>query len=239
MATFVLVHGGGHGGWCYAKVARRLREAGHLVYCPTLSGLADRAHLVGPEIDLNTHIEDVARLIFFEDLTDVILAGHSYGGMVITGVGDRVPERIAHLVFLDAALPRNSETLFEIAASQIGPARTPDRTINDVEMAQWPDVYTPEVFGVSDPEDIVWMAERLTPHPWKCYVTPLELTNEAAMLAIPRTIINCTPTLGVRPKDKLQRVFEAERVWEIDTGHDLMVTEPEKTAEMLLRVAAL
>src|SRR5438874_748553 len=103
MATFVLVHGGGHGGWCYAKVAPRLREAGHLVYCPTLSGLADRAHLVGPEIDLNTHIEDVARLIFFEDLADVILAGHSYGGMVITGVGDRVPERIAHLVFLDAA----------------------------------------------------------------------------------------------------------------------------------------
>src|ERR1700756_204560 len=99
MATFVLVHGGGHGGWCYRKVARLLREAGHEVFTPTLTGLAERSHLVSPSTDLETHIADIVNLLAWEDLQDIILVGHSYGGMVITGVADRAADRIAELVY--------------------------------------------------------------------------------------------------------------------------------------------
>src|SRR6185437_12915683 len=115
MATYVLVHGGHHGGWCYKKVARLLRSAGHEVYSPTLTGLGERRHLLGPKVDLETHIADVVGVLEFEDLHDVILVGHSYGGMVITGVADRALERIKELVYLDAAHPRNGESLADVA----------------------------------------------------------------------------------------------------------------------------
>src|SRR5262245_40465445 len=110
MATYVLVHGGGHGGWCYQRVARLLRAGGHDVYTPTLTGLGERSHLVGPNVDLDLHIRDVCELLHYEDLRDVILVGHSYGGMVITGVADRAADRVARLVYLDAATPVNGQS---------------------------------------------------------------------------------------------------------------------------------
>lgn len=94
MATYVLVHGGGHGGWCYRKVAALLRQAGHDVYTPTLTGLGERAHLVSGDVDLDLHIRDITAVLHYDDLRDVILVGHSYGGMVITGVADRSSDRI-------------------------------------------------------------------------------------------------------------------------------------------------
>jgi pimeloyl-ACP methyl ester carboxylesterase len=94
MATYVLVHGGAHGGWCYQRVARILRSAGHEVYAPTMTGVGERSHLIGPEVDLDMHIDDIAAVLRYEDLRDVILVGHSYGGMVITGTADRAAERI-------------------------------------------------------------------------------------------------------------------------------------------------
>src|SRR5580700_2534506 len=100
-ATYVLVHGGGHGGWCWQRVVPLLRAAGHEVYTPTLTGLGERSHLLRPDIDLDTHIADVVGVLRYEDLTDVILVGHSYGGMVITGVADRALARIGQLVYLD------------------------------------------------------------------------------------------------------------------------------------------
>src|SRR6516162_6725643 len=103
MATYVLVHGGGHGGWCYGRVARLLRAEGHDVYTPTLTGLGERAHLLDDRVDLHRHVEDVVAVLQFEDLRDVVLVGHSYGGMVITGVADRTADRVGRLVFLDAA----------------------------------------------------------------------------------------------------------------------------------------
>ena len=110
MVTYVLVHGGGHGGWCYQRVARRLRSAGHEVYTPTLTGLGERSHLVGPGVDLGTHIQDITALLHYEDLREVILVGHSYGGMVITGAADRAAMRVGRLVGelerLLEALPR-------------------------------------------------------------------------------------------------------------------------------------
>src|SRR5579862_2720944 len=107
MATYVLVHGGGHGGWCYDKVAALLRTAGQTVFTPSLTGLAERADELSPDVDLDTHIDDIASLIRDHDLRDVILVGHSYGGMVITGAADRAHDRVGKLVYLDAANPRN------------------------------------------------------------------------------------------------------------------------------------
>ena len=119
MATYVLVHGGGHGGGCYKKVTRRLEAAGHEVFAPTLAGMAERSRLLSPAIDLDHHIEDIARELFYWDLRDVILAGHSYGGMVITGAADRSADRVGKLVFLDAANPGDGQSLADLAGPMI------------------------------------------------------------------------------------------------------------------------
>src|SRR5678809_1441420 len=114
MASFVLVHGAWSGGWCYHKVAERLRSRGHLVFTPTLTGQGERAHLTAGTINLSLHIEDVLAVFKYEQLRDVVLAGHSYGGMVVTGVADRAPERVAALAYLDAFLPEDGQSLFDI-----------------------------------------------------------------------------------------------------------------------------
>ena len=119
MATYVLVHGGGHGGWCYQRVSRILREAGHEVHAPSLTGLGERAHLLRPGIDLDLQITDVVNLVHYEDLRDVILVGHSYGGMVVTGVADRASDRIGRLVYLDAANPKDGQSLVDVAGEVI------------------------------------------------------------------------------------------------------------------------
>lgn len=237
MATYVLVHGGGHGGWCYQRVARILRSSGHDVYCPTLTGLGERSHLLAADIDLDTHITDVVNVLVFEGLDNVILAGHSYGGMVVTGVADRALERVGQLVYLDGAIPADGESLADVSPTLMAEARSAGRVVDGVELVVFPG-YT--YFGVTDPDEIAWMKDKLTPHPWSCFEQPLALANEAAVKRIPRTIINCIPTLGVRPREKTEeRVFEGDRVWEIDTGHDLMISEPDAVAEMLGRLASL
>jgi pimeloyl-ACP methyl ester carboxylesterase len=237
MATFVLVHGGGHGGWCYSRMAKLLRGMGHEVHCPTLTGLGERRHLLRPSIDLDTHIEDVVALLFHEDLRDVYLAGHSYGGMVITGVADRALDRVRHLIFLDAAHPRDGEPLAGIAKAQMGMAHRFLVEVNGVECYELPDEMAGPAYGVTDSQDYAWMKPRLAPHPWACMTTPLRLEHEAQVMALPRTSVNCTPTLAVRPKEYLHRTLEADHVFEIDTGHDLMITEPEAVAKILDEVA--
>src|SRR5215831_5722049 len=114
MATFVLVHGAWHGGWCWKKVTPLLRAAGHEVYTPTLTGLGERVHLASPKVDLTTHIQDVVNVLDYEDLHEVVLVGHSYGGVVIAGVADRVPSRVGHLVYLDAGVPHNGEGYLDL-----------------------------------------------------------------------------------------------------------------------------
>src|SRR6516225_823666 len=114
MATFVLVHGGWAGNMVWRELAPRLRKAGHDVYAPTLTGIGARKHLLNREIDLDTHIQDVVGVIDDADLSDIVLVGHSYGGMVISGVADRVPEEVASLVYLDACLPENGQSLFSL-----------------------------------------------------------------------------------------------------------------------------
>lgn len=238
MATFVLVHGGAHGGWCYQRVARILRAHGHDVYAPTLTGLGERSHLLRPGIDLDTHIEDVAAVLHYEDLRRVILTGHSYGGMVITGVADRAVDRVGRLVYLDAANPRNGQSLVDVAGPIIEATRPLGRTVDGVELVLLPAPDAAALYGVTDPEDMAWMAQRLVGHPWACFEQSLDLKNEDALWAIPQYHIVCTSTLATRDPALLDRARAEGRLWDIDTGHDLMITEPEKVAAALLEIAA-
>lgn len=237
MATFVLVHGGGHGGWCYQPVAKLLRAKGHEVYAPSLTGLADREHLLTPAVDLNTHITDVVNLMQFEDLHEVILVGHSYGGMVITGVADRATDRVGHLVWLDSAMPQNNQSLVDVAGQVIGAARTMGGVVNGMELVLFPERTPPEFYGVTDQAQIDWMKARLTPHPWRCFEQKLRLNNEQAMRRIPQSIVACTQNLAAYDKAELEKLTQG-RFWHIETGHDLMITEPEWTADKLMRIAA-
>ena len=237
MATYVLVHGGGHGGWCYAKVAPLLRAAGHDVYTPTLTGLGERSHLVGPNVTLDLHIRDVVQVLQVEDLHDVILVGHSYGGMVVTGVADRAADRIGRLVYLDAANPVNGQSLVDVAGPVINAVRPMGEVRDGVELVLLPSPDAGLLYGVTDPEDLAWMAERLSGHPWQCFEEPLALTNEDALWAIPQYHIVCSDTVPTRDRELIGKARAEGRLWEIDTGHDLMITEPKLTADALLEVA--
>ncbi len=239
MATYVLVHGGGHGGWCYQPVARLLRAKGHEVYAPSLTGLADREHLLSAAVDLNTHITDIVKLLQYEDLREVILVGHSYGGMVITGVADRATDRIANVVYLDAAYPMNGQSLVDVAGEVILEARESARMVDGIEMVLYPGEDPMEYYGVTEPEQIAWMKPKLTPHPWKCFETKLVLGNEEAMRRIPQSFVLSNvqiEQLTDEMREGLMALCEG-RVWEIATGHDLMISEPQKTAEVLHEVA--
>lgn len=236
MATFVLVHGGGHGGWCYQKVARLLQAKGHLVYAPSLPGMGEHSQMVHPGINLDAHIDAVASLLFHEDLTQAILVGHSYGGMVITGAADRAPERVGHRVYLDAAYPDDGESLHEHAFASIDQTRQGMWVENGVELVMKPEPFYAGFFGIHDPALADWTNARLTPQPWACFAQKLVLRNEAAMRAIPESHIICTETIPGRDMARLTANSQG-RVWDIDTGHDLMLTEPQWVAERLGDVA--
>jgi pimeloyl-ACP methyl ester carboxylesterase len=237
MATYVLVHGGGHGGWCYQRVARLLRSAGHEVYTPTLTGVGERAHLLSGAVDLDLHIRDVAAVLEFEDLHDVILVGHSYGGMVITGVADREADRVGRLVYLDAANPINGQSLVDVAGPVIESVRPSGTVVDGVELVLLPAPGAGMFYGVTDPADVAWMDDKLTGHPWRCFEQPLELTNEQSLWSIPQFHIVCTSTLATRDAQLMAKARSEGRLWDIDTGHDLMMTEPEKVTSALLEVA--
>lgn len=238
MATFVLVHGGGHGGWCYQRVARRLRARGHEVYAPTLTGLADRSHFVHPGIDLDTHVTDVVNLLVWEDLRDVVLVGHSYGGMVITGAADRAADRVGRLAYLDAATPRNGQSLVDIAGAHMELARSTSEVVNGVELVLLPGPGAAAFYGIDDPADQVWADARLTGHPWACFEQQLVLRDEEALRSIPQFHVVCADTLATRDRDLIERARAEGRLWVIDTGHDLMITEPGLVTDALCEIAA-
>ncbi len=238
MATFVLVHGGGHGGWCYQPVARLLRARGHEVYTPTLTGLGEREHLLNPSINLDTHITDVVKLLQFEDLQDVYLVGHSYGGMVITGVADRAPERIGNLVYLDAAFPMNGQSLVDVAGEMMAATRARSRTIDGVELVLFADDLPYGYYGVTDPEQIAWMAPKLTPHPFACFDQKLVLQDEARVRALPQSFIVCAENMPEEYHDALRDMCQG-RFWVVDTGHDLMISEAERVAAIFDELAGM
>lgn len=234
-ATFVLIHGGGHGGWCWSRVAPLLRAAGHDVHTPTLTGLGERAHLLTPDVGLSTHVQDVVSLLTCDELHDVILVGHSYGGMVLTGVADRALDRVAQVVYLDAAIPRAGESLVDTSPGLRRFAEADAREVDGIRLVLWPGPVTQRLYGL-DGADWSWAEPRLTPHPYRCFEEPLQLERPDAVERLPRTIINCTSTMKVRDPETLPRYHTGDRVWEIDEAHDMMITAPELTAELLLRI---
>jgi len=207
-----------------------------VVYAPSLTGLGDRAHLFRSGVDLDCHITDIVNLLHFEDLCDVILVGHSYGGMVITGAADRAADRVGHLVYLDAATPVNGQALVELAPEMLAAARAEGRMVDGVEMCLYPTDNMLRYYGVRDPVQREWMRARLTPHPWKCFEQPLRLTNEAGLAAIPQSHLCSALYMRWRDVDGLRRQADG-RVWELDTGHDMMITEPGWVADQLALVA--
>lgn len=232
MATFVLVHGGWHGGWCWRKVAPLLRDAGHEVYAPTLTGLGERAHLLSPAVDLETHIRDVVGVVTYEDLEEVVLVGHSYGGMVITGAAERIAERLAHLVYLDAFVPDDGQRLIDL----LPPARAGYfRGRAEAEGEGWRIPAAPlENYGVTEEADLAWAASKVGGHPLATFEQPVRLTGVSARL--PRTYIRCT-AFANEGFDTAAAKVKAAPGWtyrEINTGHDAMITAPGALRAVLL-----
>ena len=167
MANFVLVHGAWIGGWCWRPNAQALRRAGHEVFTPTLTGLGERSHLLSPSINLDTHITDIVNVIKYEELSDVILVGHSYGGMVVTGVADKLPDKTAALIYLDAFVPENGQALIDLAPPEPKPQAASDYTLTPLPAA---------VFGAK-PEVAAFVDAHTTPHPTACFTQPVTLTG--------------------------------------------------------------
>ena len=231
MATFVLVHGAWSGGWGYTKTARLMRARGHEVWVPTLTGLGERSHLAHPGITLSTHIQDVVNVLEYEDLTDVILVGHSYGGMVTTGVSSRCAERIRTLVYLDAFLPANGQALWDIAGEQgrafyIDGQRNTPGLVTPMGLAATPD----------NAEAAALRKRKLDLHPLLTLTEPVVLDGSEARIAN-RTYILATKRPGFQRFYDQVKDDPAWKTATIATGHVVMMEDPEGLAELLMQEA--
>jgi pimeloyl-ACP methyl ester carboxylesterase len=235
MTTYLLVHGAWHGGWCWSRVARTLRETGAEVYAPTLTGLGERAHLASREVGLETHVADVLGVLETEDLSDVVLAGHSYAGMVVTAVADRAAARIARLVYLDAVVPRHGQCLYDRAPAR-AKAHFEEQAKTGGEGWLIPVAAASAQFlGLQREEDVRWVMPRLTPHPIRTFREAVRLGSDS--LPVARTYINC---IGDKPFGQ-PRTMQADGIddyHELQTGHDAMVTAAQEVAALLCKAAA-
>jgi pimeloyl-ACP methyl ester carboxylesterase len=233
MSTFLLVPGAWLGGWCWRYVASDLRAAGHKVIPATLTGLGERAHLLSRDIDLETHISDIVGLFEYRDLHNVVLVGHSYGGIVITGVAEWVPDRIQRLVYLDASVPRDGESNDDV----IGPVMAAQLRASAVSEGEgWkvpPASYVIERLSGHPLRE--WVAARVKPHPLRPFAEPVRLSSaEAARL--PRAFIQTTQSDLYR--GLIARACQAGwHCQEIGGGHYAMVTEPKAVAAALNAVS--
>jgi pimeloyl-ACP methyl ester carboxylesterase len=235
MATFVLVHGSMHGGWCWQRVLPALQAAGHLVYTPTLTGLGERIPLAHADIDLDTHIKDVLAVLVTEDLHDVVLVGHSYGTVVITGVADRMPERLAHLVYLDGTIAADGQAVLDFFPPD---ARATRQTQVEVEGEGWrlPPPRDLMGLGITTAEDAAWVRPKLTPQPFKTLTQPLRLVG-AGWFEGPKTFIACTEAPSAPWRDAMIVRVRGEVGWryrELATGHDAMTTASGELTALLL-----
>jgi pimeloyl-ACP methyl ester carboxylesterase len=231
--AFVLVHGAWHGGWCWQRVARLLRSHGHDVFTPTLTGLGERSHLLRASINLDTHISDVVNVIRWENLTDIVLVGHSYAGWVISGVAERELPHISSIVFLDAFVPVDRQRgvdlqTEEARAATLAAAQKGAMSRNGPDAA-W--------FGVND-DDREWVNSKLTPQPIGVSLQVLRLTGAREQIAR-KTYIRATsyeqPAFDDAYKEKA--ADPSWRVYEVPCGHDVMVDMPDRLVEILLEVA--
>ncbi|KAA9107722.1 alpha/beta hydrolase [Microbacterium rhizomatis] len=237
--TFVFVHGSWHSGESWERVARPLRAAGHTVFAPDLTGHGRHAAAMTPKVGLSTHVDDIVRLIRDEELRDVVLVGHSYGGAVITCAAEELPERIARLIYIDAVVPENGESTVDVMPEVF----TPFIEAALVSAAPWlmpPPQQSPAgLFGITDPSDIEWVRSTLTPQSVLSWMERARLDNRRAT-AIPRSHIHCAlhPRADARrPVPPIQPNGTPADVWEIQSGHDCMVIAPSELVELLLTIA--
>lgn len=241
MIEFVLVHGGFHGGWCWRDVADGLRAKGHAVFTPTLTGLGERAHLLRRDIGLGTHVTDIENVILSEELGNVVLVGHSYGGMVVGSVADRLRERMVGVVYLDAFIPINGRSLFD---NQIERAKRELRDTAKRDGDGWlVPVVDPSgpILGIDDPVQRAWLKRRLTPHPLKCFTDAAQIDGP-----LPPDVVQAYVYCSRKPNGSSFQAFSDQtRVdprwhhFEIDTHHDPMISAPGIVVDILDKVADL
>jgi len=234
--TYVLVHGAWHGGWCWKEVARHLAGMGYRVSTPTQTGLGERRHLLSKEITLDTFAADIVNHIEAEELNDVILVGHSFGGASITATADKIPQRIHHLVYLDSVILENGQSPFSVLPPDVVAARR--KTVAEQGQGMFIPPPPPTAFGIpADHPSADWVKRRLTPHPVSTYESPIRISNPVGN-GRPRTYIACTnPIYG--PLETARQWVKKQENWswqEIATGHDAMVTAPSELARVLAAI---
>lgn len=230
MPTLLISHGAWSAGWVWKKMHPRLRVKGHHLLTPTYTGVGERIHLAHPDITLDTHIQDILNVIHFEDLDDIILVGHSYGGMVATGVADKVPEKIRKLVYLDAFVPRDGQAVFDLVPQEAAKA------MRKAAVDGWRLPPNPSPLDTPK-EDLAWITPRRVHQPIKTFEQPIRLTGAVEKLA--RTYIYCQiPSAG----DPFRRFLE--RAWregwphhEIASSHNPHVTVPDVLTQLLDEIA--
>jgi len=231
--TFLLCHGAWSGGWAWTKMHPLMARAGHRLVAPTYTGLGERAHLANPAIDLETHIQDILNVIAFEDLRDIVLLGHSYGGMVATGVADRARERVTQLIYLDAFVPREGQSLFDLNESGREPMRKAASAGDGYRIPpNPPPPDTPQA-------DLDWLNARRVAMPVKCFETKLRL--EHGEPAMPRSYIYCTRIPLGDVFGQFARRTKNEDGWryvELDASHAPNVTAPEALMGVLNEIVA-
>jgi pimeloyl-ACP methyl ester carboxylesterase len=231
--SFVLVHGGWHGGWCWRRVADRLRAKGHAVFTPTLTGLGERSHLMSPAIRLDTHVSDVANVIKWEGLSNIVLVGHSYGGCVISGVAERNAGAIGSIVFLDAFVPENGEAVADLASQAVREGIQAAVKRGDVSMAPVPAAN----FRVNE-ADRAWVDASCTPQPIHPLTDKNTITGARDRIGR-KTYIRAVgyPSTSFDAAYAKVRSNASWRTFEVASGHDVMIDMPDRLSEILLAVA--
>jgi len=235
MSTFVLVHGAWHGSWCWKRVRRELQARGHEVFTPTLTGLGERLHLLSPQVNLETHITDVTNLIRWEELSDVVLVGHSYGGCAVSGVADRIPDRINALVYLDAFVLENGQSHHDTLPPEVRNAQLEGaRQIGD----GWKVPPIPaEAFNVNA-KDLAWVNRQCTMQPLGTFQQPIHLTGEISRIKSVTFILasgwNPSPFLPFYEKAKAK----GWKTRVMACGHNVMLDMPEELTQELLAASS-
>ena len=232
--NFVLVHGAWHGGWCWRDVAVVLRTAGHQVFTPTMTGLGERAHLLNAQVGLSTFIDDIAAVILSEELDNVVLVGHSFGGHVINGVADRMPQLLRQLIYLDGLVVQHGQSALSIMPPAVQAERNRTMDAEGLRMT----IPSPDQFGLSDPAQLAWVMRQLTPHPLKGYTEPLQLQHPLGN-GLPKTYIAVTDP-WYPPLAELRQWVRSQPDWdwrELAACHNAMVSAPLALASLLMELA--
>lgn len=230
MATFVLVHGGWSGAHGWRTVRRLLASAGHDVFTPSLTGIGERVHLVSPQVGLSTHVLDVVNLVLFEDLHEIVLVGYSYGGAVVTGALPHLADRTGELVYLDAFVPTDGQTVAGLSGRE--------RPSSIVFSGDW--LVAPPDRRYDDPDEAAWQTARRVPHPVRCFTEPVVVPTPVEAYPFGLTYIKATADSRDAPGgDAFWNAAEharGSRRWryhEIDTNHMVASNRPRELAKLL------